>query len=66
MYGVCIGQTLSNLTRFIKNISNICFSKEIYYKNMIDDLSNDRYVSKIKNIDFSESEMTLTEGAQKR
>jgi hypothetical protein len=39
-YVVHIDQFFLSLTRFIKNINNICFSKQVYYKKIFDTLSN--------------------------
>jgi hypothetical protein len=70
-YGIRAGQTFLSLTRFIENSRNICISKEVYYENRFNDLSNDtndtNYVpininiflynwSKLSTFDFSGSE----------
>jgi hypothetical protein len=67
-YGIRVGQTFLSLTRFIENSRNICISKEVYYENRFNDVSNDtNYVpininiflyiwSKLSTFDFSGSE----------
>ena len=40
-YGIRVDQTFLNLTKFIKNITIFFISKQIYYKNRFNDLSND-------------------------
>jgi hypothetical protein len=50
-YGIRAGQIFLSLTRFVKNINNICISTQVYYENRFNNLSNDtNYVLQISKL----------------
>ena len=39
-FDIYIGQIFLSLTKFVENINNIYFSKQVYYKHIFDAISN--------------------------